>query len=63
MRHATTVRAELRTVLWQAAVAGTLAGLNAQLEHLGSSAAECIDVAAEDASAGEEEEDDVVVEI
>ena len=44
VRHATAVRAQLRAVLWQAAVAGKLDGLNAQLEHLGARAGEEIDV-------------------
>ena len=44
VRHASAVRAQLRAVLWAAAVAGTLDGLNAQLEHLGARAGEEIDV-------------------
>ena len=44
VQHATAVRAELRAVLWQAAVAGKLDGLNAQLEHLGARAGEEIDL-------------------
>ena len=57
--HATEVRATLRAVLWQAAVAQTLPyGLNAQLEHLGDTAAEGIDLVAEDAEAPREEEEE-----
>ena len=45
MTHARQVRETLRSVLWQAAVARTLPhGLDAQLEHLGSTAAESIDL-------------------
>ena len=44
VRHATAVRAQLREVLWAAAVAGTLEGLNAQFEHLGARAGEEINL-------------------
>ena len=60
VRHASAVRAQLRVVLWEAAVAGKLKhGLNAQLEHLGNKAAEGIDVDPDDAVGdGANSEDD-----
>lgn len=60
--YATEVRATLRTVLWQAAVAQTLPhGLNAQLEHLGNTAAERIDLVSEDEAVetADDDNDDV----
>ena len=48
--HAAEVRATLRSVLWEAAVPQALPhGLNAQIEHLGNTAAEGIDLDVEDA--------------
>jgi hypothetical protein len=57
--HATEVRATLRSVLWQAAVSNALPyGLNAQVEHLGNTAAEGIDIDEEDRALDDEEDDD-----
>jgi len=36
VRHASAVRAQLRAVLWAAAVASRLDGLNAQFQHFGA---------------------------
>jgi DNA polymerase IIIc chi subunit len=56
--HAIEVRATLRSALWQAAVEQTLPhGLNAQLEHLGSNAAEGIDLDVEDAMPDDGDDD------
>jgi len=44
VRHASAVRAQLRAVLWAAAVASRLDGLNAQFEHLGARAGEEINL-------------------
>jgi hypothetical protein len=54
------VRAQLREVLWDAAVAGKLTGLNAQLEHLGCRATEQIDVDPDAEAAGDDDDDEDV---
>ena len=67
MTHSREVRATLRDVLWRAAKDQSLPhGLKAQLEHMGNSAAEGIDLEAEDRDMeqgdGEDSDDDVVFE-
>ena len=59
-RHAADVRAQLRTVLWEAAVGGRLDGLNAQPEHLGWRAGEALDVDPAVELAVEDDDDDEV---
>ena len=60
--HATEVRATLRSVLWQAAASNALPhGLNAQLEHLGNTAAEGIDLDEEDCALDDDEDDDEAI--
>ena len=46
---------------WEAAVTGTLVGLNAQLEHLGARDGEEIDVDPEMAPADADDDDEVVI--
>ena len=59
VQHATAVRAQLRTVLWQAAVAGKLEGLNTQLEHLGARAGEGIDLGSDSEAVTDDDDPDV----
>jgi len=56
--YAKAVRALLRSTLWQAALAGSLPhGLNAQIEHLGQSAADSIDLDEADTNLDSDDED------